>query len=162
MFPTEIRTLGSGLCVAVATVANAVNSKVQSPASSQCNNVTMCTFYLYICTAGVVSTCTSVLQVYLPVPLYCRCTPVCWGSSASTARSGCTAGWASWWRCTAPGSSPTIGQILHFPYHRIICVSKYSKYLHTDNLVLVGEKYRVISEDSTWIWIMEQQLSGCW
>ena len=63
MFPTEIRTLGSGLCVAVATVANAVNSKVQSPASGQCNNVTMCTSYLCICTAGV-PTCTSVLQVY--------------------------------------------------------------------------------------------------
>ena len=28
VFPTEIRTLGSGICVAVATVANAVNSKV--------------------------------------------------------------------------------------------------------------------------------------
>ena len=72
MFPTEIRTLGSGLCVAVATVANAVNSKVQSPASGQCNNVTMYLLplylycrciYLYLCTAGV-PTCTSVLQVY--------------------------------------------------------------------------------------------------
>ena len=30
VFPTEIRTLGSGICVAVATVANAVNSKVWS------------------------------------------------------------------------------------------------------------------------------------
>ena len=28
VFPTEIRTLGSGICVAVATIANAVNSKV--------------------------------------------------------------------------------------------------------------------------------------
>ena len=28
VFPTEIRTLGSGICVAVATVANAINSKV--------------------------------------------------------------------------------------------------------------------------------------
>ena len=28
VFPTEIRTLGSGICVAVATVANALNSKV--------------------------------------------------------------------------------------------------------------------------------------
>ena len=28
VFPTQIRTLGSGICVAVATVANAVNAKV--------------------------------------------------------------------------------------------------------------------------------------
>ena len=75
MFPTEIRTLGSGLCVAVATVANAVNSKVQ-PASSQCN--IKCHYaYLCICTADVSifiytvcvrthvgCTCIYVLQVY--------------------------------------------------------------------------------------------------
>ena len=28
VFPTEIRTLGSGICVAVATLANAINAKV--------------------------------------------------------------------------------------------------------------------------------------
>lgn len=34
VFPTEIRTLGSGLCVAVATVANAINSKVNQQTSN--------------------------------------------------------------------------------------------------------------------------------
>ena len=47
VFPTEIRTLGSGICVAVATIANAVNSKVGHKQSTNERGHFLCLRCLY-------------------------------------------------------------------------------------------------------------------